>query len=300
MIAVSVVIPTRNRRWLLSEAIATVIEQTFLDWELIVVDDGSTDDTQNFLRTLHGPRIRSIRRESQGGRSMACNEGLADAVGEFIMFLDDDDLLRPHTLANLVSALRSHPDALAAVGACRLFREDGDSTKVYHPATAHARTIWREFLFGWWSNSGRNLYRTASIKEIGGFDPALPRAQDRKLWLEAAWRGRVCILPFVAMEYRQHEGQITKGPDITPVKQRIWLEFIAALPPSRQGEARAIRRAADLAQRSEHARAARRFGLALRMQLQACLIAPSLLVSPLTGRPLWWGIKKSLLRVSAP
>ena len=67
MIAASVVIPTRNRRLFLSEAIATVMEQTFLEWELIVVDDGSTDDTQDFLRTLHDPRIRSIRRESQGG-----------------------------------------------------------------------------------------------------------------------------------------------------------------------------------------------------------------------------------------
>jgi glycosyltransferase involved in cell wall biosynthesis len=300
MIAASVVIPTRNRKLFLSEAITTVVEQTFLDWELIVVDDGSTDDTQEFLRTLHDPRIRSIRRENQGGPSIARNAGLAEARGELIMFLDDDDLLRPYTLARLVSALRSHSDAVAAVGACRLFRENGDSIKVYHPARAYTGTIWREFLFGWWSNSGQNLYRIASIKGIGGFDPALPRAQDRKLWLDVAWRGRVCVLPFVAMEYRQHAGQRTEGPDIAPTRQRIWDEFIAGLPPSYQGQARAIRRAAELVTRSRNARAARTFGAALRMQLQACLMAPLLLASPLTGRPLWWDIKKCLLRVSAP
>jgi glycosyltransferase involved in cell wall biosynthesis len=300
MIAVSVVIPTRNRKVFLSEAIATVMEQTFLDWELIVVDDGSTDDTQDFLRTLRDPRVRSVHRETQGGPSIARNAGLAEARGEFIMFLDDDDLLRPNTLERLVSALRSHPDAVAAAGACRLFRENDDSIKVYHPAKVYKGTIWREFLFGWWSNSGRNLYRVASIKEIGGFDPAFPRAQDRKLWLDVAWRGPFCVLPFVAMEYRQHADQISKGPDIAPTRHRICREFIAKLPPSRQGEARAILRSAELVQRSENARAAGAFGVALRMQLQASFIAPSLVASPLTGRPLWWGIKKCVLRVSAP
>ena len=300
MTTASVVIPTRNRRLFLSEAIATVMEQTFLDWELIVVDDGSTDDTRDFLRTLHDRRIRSIHRQSQGGRSVACNDGLADARGEFIMFLDDDDLLRPNTLAALVNALRSNPDAVAAVGACRLFHENGDSIRVYHPASPYKGTIWQEVLFGWWSNSGCNLYRIVPIKAVGGFDPVLLRAQDRKLWLDVAWRGPVCVLPFVAMEYRQHAGQVTKGPDITPVRQRIWNEFIAELPTSRQREGKAIRRAAELVQRSENARAAGTFGVALRTQLQACLIAPSLVISPLTGRPLWWGIKKCLLRVSTP
>src|SRR5207249_6673035 len=94
MTAVSVVIATRNRRLFLSEAIATVQQQTFDDWELIVVDDASTYDTPSFLGGLRDSRIRDIRQATHGQRSVARNRGLADARGEFVMFLDDDDLLR--------------------------------------------------------------------------------------------------------------------------------------------------------------------------------------------------------------
>ena len=230
MTGISVVIPTRNCRVFLSEAIATLMAQTCADWELIVVDDGSTDDTRRFLEGQRDPRIRFILRESPGGPSVARNAGLAEARGDLIMFLDDDDLLRPETLGRLSEALRAHPEALAATAACRLYTENVGSLKVYQLAQPHTGIIWRELLFGWWANSGQNLYRTAVIRDIGGFDPRLFNAQDRKLWLEVGWRGPVCVLPFVAMEYRQHARQISKNDGIPAQRQKIWSEFIAGLP----------------------------------------------------------------------
>jgi glycosyltransferase involved in cell wall biosynthesis len=297
MTVVSVVIATRNRRTLLAETIATVQEQMFDDWELIVVDDASTDDTTRYLDTLGDHRIVVLRQETHGERSAARNAGLAEARGEFVMFLDDDDLLRPDALANLVRALRAQPGALAAAGACRILQRNGDSVKVYRPAREHTRVIWRELLFGWWSNSGQNLYRTATIREIGGFDPALVSCEDRRLWLAVASRGPVSLVPAVVMEYRQHDGQ-KKPPNIDDIRQSVWRAFITGLPPARQREGWRIRRAAELVERAETARLGGRFGAAARMQLQACLLAPHLLRSPLTGRPLWWGLKKCLLRVS--
>jgi glycosyltransferase involved in cell wall biosynthesis len=283
---------------LLAQAIARVQEQTYADWELIVVDDASTDDTPQFLQSLRDPRIRCLRRTAQGWVSAARNEGLAAALGELVMFLDDDDLLRTTTLADLVRALDDHPHALAAAGACRILRRNGDSVKVYRPAREHTRLIWRELLFGWWSNSGQNLYRTAAVRSVGGFDPALINCEDRKLWLEIAWRGPVCVTPAVAMEYRQHDGQ-GKQPNIAALRESVWSGFIAKLPPDRQAQGRRIRRAAELVDASEQARLAGNFGVALIRQLHACLLGPSLVVSPLTARPLWWGLKKCLLRVSA-
>jgi hypothetical protein len=215
------------------------------------------------------------------------------------MFLDDDDLLRPHAMAELVRALRARPDAPAASGACRILQRNGDSVKVYRPAREHTRVIWRELLFGWWSNSGQNLYRTAAVRDIGGFDPAAVPCEDRKLWLAVAQRGPVCLVPSVVMEYRQHEGQ-SKPPNVDAIRQSVWRGFIDALPPARRRAAKRTRRAAELVERAERARAERRFGPALRMQLHACALAPHLVRSPLTGRPLWWGVKKCLLRVSAP
>ena len=292
--------PTRNRRLYLSEAIASVREQRFTDWELIVVDDGSTDDTPEYLRSLVDARIRVIRRDVSGGAAAARNDGLAVADGRLIMFLDDDDLLRDNALARLVTALDTHPDAVAAVGACRLFRENAASVKVYHPSATHTLDVWRDLLFGWWANSGQNLYRTSTIRDVGGLDASLRHAEDRKLWLAVARRGPVCLIPFVTMEYRQHDAQTSRRPNIEPVRQQIWSEFIAQLPPETRGEATAIRRAATRAGQSTQLRAQGAFGAALRAQLRACTLAPRLLFSPVTQRPLWWGIKKCLLRVSAP
>jgi glycosyltransferase involved in cell wall biosynthesis len=251
MTTVSVVVPTRDRRALLSETVASVCDQRFADWELIIVDEASADDTQDYLRGLRDPRIRSIRRDVAGGRSVACNDGFALARGELVMFVDDDDLLRPDAIERLVASLRENPDALAATAACRLFHENGDSVRVWRPETSYKGSIWREFLFGWWSNSGQNIYRTEVVREIGGFDPTLKCVMDRRLWLDVARRGAVCVLPFVTMEYRQHAGQMTKWPNIDAERERLWAQFIASLPPHQQREGRRIRRSAERSARRD-------------------------------------------------
>ncbi len=298
MTVVSVVIATRNRRELLSEAIASVYEQTFEDWELIVVDDASTDDTWEYLATLRNPRVRTLRQPQHGERSEARNRGLAEARGVLIMFLDDDDLLRANTLAALIAQLNARPDAVAAVGACRILHANGDSVKVFHPSSPHCRIVWQDLLFGWWANSGQNLYRTEIVRAVGGFDASVRACEDRKLWLEVARLGPVCLTPVIAMEYRQHAGQ-SKLPDLDEIRHSIWREFISSLPAPEQRGARAIRRAAELALRAELLRSAGRFTAALTTQLAACLRVPRLLTSPLTGRPLWWGVKKCLIRERA-
>ena len=294
MIEVSVVIATRNRREMLSEAIASVREQAFGAWELIVVDDASTDDTWAYLGALTDSRVRAFRQEQNRERSAARNRGLAEARAPMIMFLDDDDLLRPGTLANLVGLLRAHPVAVAAVGACRILQASGDSVKVYHPSAAHCRSVWRELLFGWWANSGQNLYRTGAVQEAGGFDLVVP-CEDRKLWLRVAQLGPVCLSPAIAMEYRQHAGQ-RKPADIDQVRRAVWNDFIASLSGAKRREALRVRRAGDLAARSARLRERGAFGGALFAQISAIATAPGLLASPLTGRPLWWSLKKCLLR----
>lgn len=295
---VSVVIATRNRRALLAEAIATVFDQTFEDWELLVMDDASTDDTPLYLAGLTDPRIRIFRQSVPSERSAARNWGLAEARGEFVMFLDDDDLLRPAALDNLARALAADSAAVAATAPCRILQSNGDSVKVYWPARASSRVIWRELLFGWWANSGQNLFRTAVVREAGGFPP-LNACEDRKLWLAIARRGSVCVIPPVAMEYRQHTGQ-RKPADIDEIRRHVWRDFIDGLPPHEQREARQIRHTAELVEQSEKARGERRWPLALRLQLAACFAASRLIFSPLTGRPMWWGLKKCLARVAEP
>ena len=292
-------IATRNRRQMLSEAVASVQEQSFRDWELIVVDDASTDDTAEYLAALADERIRALRQSGHGERSAARNRGLAEARGELIMFLDDDDMLRATALEKMAGALRAHPSCVAAVGACRIFVDEGDTVKAYHPARASVRRICRELLFEWWANSGQNLYRTSVVRDVGGFDVALSVVEDRKLWLAVASRGEVCLVPQVTMDYRQHGGQ-WKPPNIKTVRDGVYEEFIATLPKHEQAAAWRIRRATERNKRAQQARSEGKFGVALMLQLGAILSAPRLLASPLTGPPLWWELKKSLLRTRTP
>ena len=300
MTLVSIIVPTRNRCALLRETLASVCDQTVGDWELIVVDEQSTDGTAAYLASLHDPRIRHARHDQARGLSAARNTGLAMANGELVMFVDDDDLLRADAVAMLRSALTEHPQALAASAACRLFHEDGDSSRVYRPTTAECRIIWREVLFGWWSNSGQNMYRTATVREIGGFDTGLRAVQDRRLWLEVARRGTVCLLPRVSMEYRQHATQMTKSAGIAIERELIWERFITSLPANEQREGRRIRRAAVLTADAEAARTAGRFLDGARLQAAAFLAMPPFLVSPLVARPMYWNFKKCLQRRAYP
>jgi glycosyltransferase involved in cell wall biosynthesis len=299
MTAISIVIATRNRRRMLSEAIASIREQSLSDWELIVVDDASTDDTPDFLRSLSDPKISWIRSDRQIGQPAACNEALPKVRGAYVMFMDDDDLLRCDTLERLKGALDAQPHAVSVAGACRIFHDDGDSVRPYRPARAYTRVMWKEFLFGFWSNSGQNLHRTAIVRELTGFDSTLRNVHDRDLWLKLARRGPICMLPGVAMEYRQHPSQNNKTPGNAGRREELWRSFIARLPRSQQAAARRVRRSADLGERARAARIDRHFSRALLLQVRACLAAPTLLLSPFLARPMWWELKKALLRSSA-
>src|SRR5947209_16102964 len=102
----SVIVPTHNRRELLEVALDSVCRQTFTDYEVIVVDDGSTDATAEWLKT-DGRKLRVLRQDRRGP-SAARNAGAAEAAGEYIAFLDSDDFWFPWILENYAAALRKH------------------------------------------------------------------------------------------------------------------------------------------------------------------------------------------------
>src|SRR6188768_179947 len=110
-IVISIVIATRNRRRMLSEAIASIHDQSMSDWELIIVDDASTDDTREFLRRQSDPRISWLVSDRQIGQPAAFNQALPRVRGAYVMFMDDDDLLRHDTLERLKGALEAQPHA---------------------------------------------------------------------------------------------------------------------------------------------------------------------------------------------
>lgn len=281
---VSVVICTRNRRALLAEAVASVQEQTGVQWEMLVVDDASTDDTHAFLDKLQTQNIRCFRQRRHSERSAARNLGLAHSYGEFVMFLDDDDLLHPGALAVLKTALDNNPDAVAAVGARRdRFCDRRYERRDSHPHFARKRNIFDELLFGWSAVSGQNLYRTDIVRSAGGYADAVIPCEDRDLWLRVARLGPVMLCPETVMTYRIHHGGQWRPDNLLQLRESVARSAIRRLPKEKRRRGLLLRKCTRLIGQSEGALSRGRFVSALWFTLRAVVTAPGLFTSPLIG-----------------
>lgn len=296
---ISVVITTYNRLDYLKEAVASVEAQTFKNWELLVIDDASSDKTWDWLRALQNEQIRVFRQEKNSERAAARNRGLSEAKGEFIMFLDDDDRLRPDALTNLVKPFVSDSHLVATVGARWKFKEGVYATKIEHPRIEFKRIILPELLAGWSSISGQNLYRKAVIRELGGYRLDLNIGEDRELWFRVARLGKVAIIPPIVLEYRTHQGQ-WRPTNIVEVRENIFQECINNLPAEEQHRGKRIRESAHYSQKAEDEYRKGNYRVALNDYLKACKTSPELAVSPITGPPLARGVAKSLVRSVLP
>jgi glycosyltransferase involved in cell wall biosynthesis len=107
---VSVLIPTYNRSYIIRDALESALAQTFQDFEIVVVDDGSNDNTEEIVKSLRSDKIRYIRHETNRGCSAACNTAMSAAAGQLLAFLDSDDLWKPEYLERQVRFLDAHPD----------------------------------------------------------------------------------------------------------------------------------------------------------------------------------------------
>lgn len=205
---VSVVIPTYKHRDFVLESIASVQAQTFTDWELIVVNDGSPDDTHELLQPLaEAGRIRYIRQENQG-QSTARNRGLAEAAGVYLAFLDDDDIWPSDKLAWQVAELQQHPEYGIVAGT---YRELGAGAEIFKPVDA-PKTIRHEEMFTGCPciSPGQYLVRRELLEQIGGFDPNLWGTDDYDLLLRASRQTTVYLDKRLALFYRVHAGNASQ------------------------------------------------------------------------------------------
>jgi len=174
---VSVYLPTRNRARLLAEAVASVLAQQFPDFELIIVDDASSDDTPEVAARLArgDPRVRCLRQPVAGGASAARNRAIAEARGRFVTGIDDDDLMLPGRLGALIAA---HDERFAFV--CSGFLHERHGWR--RPVFASAREIPLDALLHYNLVGNQALMLTARARAVGGFDEALVASQDHDLW----------------------------------------------------------------------------------------------------------------------
>jgi glycosyltransferase involved in cell wall biosynthesis len=189
---VSIIIPTHNRKTFVREAVDSVLAQTYNDYELIVVDDGSTDGTGDDLKE-YGESLHYLYQANQGV-SAARNSGLALAQGEFIAFLDSDDLWLPRKLVVQVAFMDQHPQAQICY-TDELWIRRGVRVNPKKRHTKHSGEIYPRCLPLCIISPSSALMRRGLVEKVGAFDPELPVCEDYDLWLRVAARFPVFFIP---------------------------------------------------------------------------------------------------------
>ena len=199
---VSVVIPCHGHGHLLGEAIDSALAQTHPHVEIVVVDDGSPDDTAAVAESFAGVRLV---RQQQAGLAAARNAGMRASTGDFIAFLDADDRLYPDAIAAGLDAFDRWPDVAFVAGGHRRVDGRGDPLPVTPAERLGDGDAYIAFLRGnWIGMHAAVLYRREAVEAAGGFDPTLPACEDYDLYLRIARVRPVRQHDAVVAEYRRH------------------------------------------------------------------------------------------------
>lgn len=208
--AVSVVLPTYNRAGLLGEAIASVLGQSFTDLELIVVDDGSTDETPAVVGAISDGRVHYLRQENRGVAG-ACNTGIRAAQGKYVAFLGSDDRYLPEALATLHLALEVQPEVGLVACGWRAVDEKGIALREIRPWLSVPQLGVTTWLLGCPFGTGMILVRREWLERVGGFNEAIGSAEDCDLGLRLAYAGcRMAYVEEILMEARVLPGNLTQ------------------------------------------------------------------------------------------
>ena len=207
MAEISVIIPAYNQAAYLAEAIQSVYSQTYKDWELVVVDDGSTDDTPQVLAGLRDSRL-SIVRQANKGVSAARNTGIRLSSAPLVTFLDADDVFLPDKLEALREYLSDHPDVGLVVGGKQNIDSSGRTYE--EKASTLTRLDFPELLLANDIPLGGVMIRRESLERVGGFDESMHSCEDWDLWLRLVVAGyKLSRVKQVVVAYRIHSGQVT-------------------------------------------------------------------------------------------
>jgi hypothetical protein len=193
---VTIITPTKNRLLLLQEAMASVVAQTFSNWEHLIVDDGSEDGSIEIVEkiALSDSRIRLIKRTGgKPGANVCRNMGIRESRGEFMVFLDSDDLLSASCLENRVALMERNRDLDFAVFQTGFFVETPGDRHQQKPSEMFGDDLRRflSFEFPWIINAP--IWRKSALEKLRGFDETLPSWQDVDLHIRAICRGLLYV-----------------------------------------------------------------------------------------------------------
>jgi glycosyltransferase involved in cell wall biosynthesis len=207
---VSIIMPCHNVAAHLPVSVGSVLAQTCADWEMIAVDDGSSDGTLAWLQAQTDTRIR-VSTQANQGVSTARNAGLALARGRYVAFLDADDTWAPTFLEKMLGALQSRPDAvLAYCGWQNVGLPGGRGDPFVPPDYENANKLETLFSGCRWPIHAA-LVKHQAVMAANGFDPGLKNAEDYALWLRVATVAPIVQVPEVLAFYHFHGGEQASG-----------------------------------------------------------------------------------------
>jgi glycosyltransferase involved in cell wall biosynthesis len=205
---VTVLMPVYNGERFVLDAVASILAQTFKDFELLVIDDGSTDKTRNLLETISDPRLHILANPTNLGLIATLNRGLELAHGRYVARMDADDVAHPQRLERQITFLEAHPEVAVLGTAVDLINADGkrfsglhypcDPEKIRQLLPEECSLIHPTVVF-----------RRDIVLAEGGYNSAARHAEDYDLWLRLSERHQLANLPDPLLGYRIHPAQVS-------------------------------------------------------------------------------------------
>jgi glycosyltransferase involved in cell wall biosynthesis len=206
---VSTIVPTFNRAHMVEKAINSVLSQTYQDLELIVVDDGSVDETSRLLSKINDDRVIYIRHEKQKGAAEARNTGVAASRGRFLAFLDDDDEWLPDKLELQMEVFAKQPEiGMVYTG---YFYVNAESKEIFREFRPKVRGMLDDRLLmeNCVGTTSTAVVRRECFEGVGGFDVQLRSSQDWDLWIRIARGYAIEFIPRPLVKFLNHDLRIT-------------------------------------------------------------------------------------------
>lgn len=201
MPSISVVIPAYNSERTIGDTVQSVLAQTFTDFEIIVINDGSQDGTLECLGAIADSRLNVFSYENSGV-AISRNRGIEKAKGEYVAFLDADDLWVPEKLTEQYQALQESPAASVAYSWTNYIDDSGDFLRPGMRPSFQG-DVYRHLLVSNFLECGSNLLvRRSALQKVGGFDAELPPSEDWEMWLRLAKRYDFALVESPQILYR--------------------------------------------------------------------------------------------------
>jgi glycosyltransferase involved in cell wall biosynthesis len=231
---VSVIIPAYNHDRYVAEAIQSVLDQTYQDFEIIITDDGSTDRTVDEIKKFKDPRIRLFVFEQNEGAPAATTNCVRESRGEYLAMLSSDDAYLPPKLEKQVRFLDGHPDVWAVFGYARIIDEDGkdfsDPRHFYSSIFKQPNRTRFEWLRHFFYNGNclchpSVLARRECYKTLGSPDPRYAQLGDFYRWIKTCFRHEIHIIPEDLVKFRIRAGEANASGGRPEAMRRTYFEF---------------------------------------------------------------------------